>query len=40
MGSKARIVHHARFRLGDGVRDDDVEDFAHGAERDEDVPTT
>ena len=40
VGSDARSVRHAWLRLGDGVRDDNVEDFAHGVKRDEDVPTT
>ena len=39
VGSNARSVRHARLRLGDGVRDDDVENFAHSAEIEEDVPT-
>ena len=39
VGSEARSVRHAWLRLGDGVRDDFVEDFAHSAEIEEDVPT-
>ena len=39
MDSEARSVRHARLRLGDGVRDDNVENFAHSAEIEEDVPT-
>ena len=40
VGSKARGDRHARLRLGDGVRDDHVEEFAHAAEIEEYVPTT
>ena len=40
VGSDARSVRYAGLRVGTGVRDDNVEKFAHVAEREEDVPTT
>ena len=39
LGSDARSVHHAGLRVGPGVRDDNVEDFFHFADIEEDVPT-
>ena len=39
VSSDARIVRHAGLRVGDGVQDENVEDYSHSAEIEEDVPT-
>ena len=39
VGSDARSVRHAGFRVGPGVRDDNVEDFFRSAGIEEDVST-